>query len=217
MTKKAFSYDDINIDNLRENAKELLLRLEQLVRIPPRNGEEYTEKPISHVLTDRTVSLTERSSNLAKLLAEGKNEVDALVMAGFNYYGAFKHRKTYSGIMKALRNICKNLQTEKVMALRNFLQYDAAEELSINAKWLLNEQVSLYYQCRKEKKYTQAVRLLHDISYHVDVDARVSNRIEIEQKVDYAALLNEAEGRVFDNVPEAHDNDVNVISIGERK
>jgi len=213
MTKLAYDRNNINTNLLREDAQRLLERLENIPVIPPRNGKKYSESGYTHSIgNSETVQLTERQGNLAKCLGEGDDDVTALVRSGFNWFGAFKHRRTASGVRKALRNISRNLQTPKVLSLKHYLQYDPAKEMHIDAQWLLNEQVELYKICKEEKKYTQAAKILNDISYHVDVDARATNKISVENAVDYAKVLSEAEERVIDIKPELVAIDGEVVS-----
>lgn len=188
-----------------------------IVPIPPKNGHTYVNTKQRYITGERTsVLLSEKQANLSKLLAEDPTiKLDiAYVKAG---YGWINYIKSAQGIQKSRAHLvgkCRARMTPGVQQLANYLKYGSAEEMLIDATWLLNEQVSLYEECRREKQFTQAVRLLSDISTHVDVDAKVSNRLIVEQAVDYAALLEQADARVEDrekdriieHVPDAIEN-----------
>ena len=184
--------------------------------IPPLDVDKgYTNQKYKYFLdVDTGIAYSERQINYAKILAH-KPQVkhyEAMVEAGYEWksfcYGDSEHFK------RNLIHKARTYLTENVTALVNYLKYDSALQLKIDATWLLNEQVSLYEQCRREGEYSSAVRLLNDISYHVDVDSRVSNKIEITDSIDYAALLQQADKRV--SLPNPDIIDVEVIPITEQ-
>lgn len=212
---KPYTHNAESLDRtvLSHQVLKLLKELESLDIIPPKNGKGYTLNRIKYNLEDGDViELSERQMNLAKVSSEGYDayKYQMLVRAGYSPYAVFAKE----GNWKYIKNIKQELtskydlyKTEAIDKMINHLRYNGAIELHLDAKWLLNEQVDLYSECRRNKMYTQAVRLLHDISYHIDIDARVSNKLEVTEKVDYAALLNNAEARTK-SLPAAKDTDV---------
>jgi len=69
-----------------------------------------------------------------------------------------------------------------------------------DAQRVLKESIAIYESC-KDLKPTQALRALELIGKHALVDAFVSNKVVLEQKIDYASLLSEASQRVAIDSP----------------
>lgn len=173
--------------------------VEALPILPPKNGSSYSQMRQRFITGENTsVLLTEKQSNLAKTLADNPDMKveDAFIISGYAYALYFNEAGTVTRTKAHLVSNFNRRFNKDVMALSNYLKYGSAEELKIDATWLLNEQVGLYEEVRREKQYTQAIRLLDSISLHVDVDARVSNKVIVEGSVDYAALLSQASDRL---------------------
>ena len=193
--------DSIDRSVLSHSVLKLLAELEALDVIPPKNGTGYTLNRIKYNLEDGDViELSERQMNLAKVSSEGYDayKYQMMVIAGYSPYAVFAKKGNWDypkNIKQELSSKYDYYKVESIDKMINHLRYNGAIELHLDAKWLLNEQVDLYSECRRQKMYTQAVRLLHDISYHIDIDARVSNKLEVSEKIDYAALLNSADAR----------------------
>ena len=193
--------DSIDRSKLSKYVLAFLVKLESLDVIPPTNGEGYRAGRVKYTLEDdKQVAITERQLNLAKVSSEGydKSKFELFVIAGYSPYAVFVKEGNWNNVTQIKQELTSKYDTamtNSISKMINHLRYNGAIELQIDAKWLLAEQVDMYTECRRNKMYTQAVRLLHDISYHVDVDARVSNKIEIDASVDYAALLIAADNR----------------------
>lgn len=197
-TRPTKKLQDIDTKGYTAAAKRLVEEIQSLDVIPPKDGEFYSLKRKRYSVGDGSVVMNELQFNLATILATDPDIPywKAYAKAGYEVASYFNEAKNVKRIQAHLTGRCNSAITPPMQKLINYLKYGAAEELKIDATWLLNEQVNLYEECKRNKMYTQAVRLLNDISYHVDVDSRVSNKIEIEQKVDYAALLQEADSRI---------------------
>lgn len=191
----------------------LLEQLESLDILLPKNGEGYSNHKIRYNIEDDiTIRLTERQLNLANLSAKGYDNAkyELFVKAGYNFYAVFAKEGNWNNVKQIKQELTSKYdvaKTDTISQMINHLRYNGAVELHIDAKWLLNEQVDMYTECRRAKMYTQAVRLLHDISYHVDVDARVSTKLEIETSIDYAAMLAAADNRIK-SLPQTESSDV---------
>ena len=185
----------------------LLAELEGLDQIAPRDGVQYSDNRTSYKMDDDSlIRLTEKQLNLAQISSEGYglSKYKMLHIAGYSIYSVFVKKGNWNNtkqIRQELTSKYDYYNVEVVQAMTNHLRYNSAVELKLDAKWLLAEQVDLYSECRRKNLHTQAVRLLHDISYHIDIDARVSNKLEIESTVDYAALLQQADARIIDITP----------------
>jgi len=181
---------------MEEAVRVLYKKLSALEILLPKNPEKgYGNANCAYTVGEgRKVRLSERQVNLAKLLASNPKmkAVDAFVIAGYAYKRAFYKYKTIRNIRDDLAHKFRTAMSKNVTTFLNYLKQDLTAELAIDAAWVLNESVSLYEETRRNGNYTQAVRLLHDIAMHVDVDARVSSKIEITQTIDYASLLQEA-------------------------
>ena len=191
-------------------AKRLLAEYRELSVIPPKNGQSYRNDRYRYITGENTsVTLGELQANLAKVLADEPDLplAKAYVKAGYAYESYFNEGKNVKRIEAHLTGMCKSKMSPQLTALMHYIKYGAAEELKIDATYILNEQVSLYEECRRAKQYTQAIRLLNDLSYHVDVDSRVNNRVEIVDNIDYAALLQQADKRTK-SLPATEDTDV---------
>ena len=125
-----------------------------------------------------------------------KTVEEVFVIAGYNISSYWRESDSLKRFRAHLVSNFKAKKNEKVTTLLHSLQHDGAEELLIDAKWMLNEMVTLYEQTKREKKYTQAIRLLDSISMHVDVDSKVSSRLVVEGAIDYAQLLEDASSRL---------------------
>lgn len=210
--------ESLDRSQMNKYAKGYLEHLESLEVIPPANGKDYTNRKVRYNLeNDITVRLSERQFNLAKLSSEGYGRTydEILIMAGYSPYAVFAkpgNQKFAAEAKKELISKYKYYKVDSVDKMINHLRYNGAAELQIDKEWLLNEQVQLYTECRIAKKYTQAARLLHDISYHVDVDARVSTKPDVTDVLDYAALLTAATKRMkVLPEPEIKDDDAVII------
>lgn len=191
-------------------AKRLLVEYRELDVIPPRNGNNYRTGRQRYITGENSsVSLSELQANIAKVLADEPDlaMAKAYVKAGYAYESYFNEGKNVKRIEAHLTGMCKSKMTPQVTAFMNYLKYGAAEELLIDSTYILNEQVSLYEECRRAKQYTQAIRLLNDLSYHIDVDSRVSNKVEIVDTIDYAALLQQADKRIK-SLPQIENSDI---------
>ena len=191
-------------------AKLYLEEVQRVDVIPPRNGKAYTNHKNRYVTGENSsVMLSEQQANLCKVLAEDPDIPYPLayVKAGYAYASYFNEAGNVKRIKAHLTGMTNQKLTVPLTTFINYLKFGAAEELLIDATWLLNAQVSLYEECRREKQYTQAVRLLDNISTHVDVDAKVSNRLEIVDTVDYALLLQQADSRTK-SLPATEETDV---------
>lgn len=191
---------DIDTTNYTAAAKRYLEEVEGYSILPPKNGKTYEHKKQRFIVGESdSVSLNEKQANLCKLLAENPDieYSEAFIRSGYAYESYFNEAGNVKRIKAHLTGMTNTKLTPELVKFINYLKYGAAEELLIDATWLLNEQVSLYEQCRREKQWTQAVRLLDNISTHVDVDAKVSNRLVVEGSVDYAAILQQAEARTL--------------------
>ncbi len=189
---------DIDTTNYTPAAIKYLEEIQAIEVLQPKNNNIYNPRKHRFVIGENdSVELNELQSNLCKVLANDPDipYPDAYVKAGYSYESYFNEAGNVKRIKAHLTGMVNQKLTPTLTKFINYLKYGAAEELLIDATWLLNTQVSLFEECRREKQWTQAVRLLSDISYHVDVDARVSNRLEIESAVDYAAIIQAAESR----------------------
>lgn len=190
----------INTKGYTDAAKRLVKEVENLSIIPPKNGVDYSRSKHRFITGENSsVDLEEKTVNLVQLLA---NDPDlpywqAFIMAGFAYASYFNEAGNVKRIKAHLTGMCNTRMTPKATAFLNYLKYGAAEELFVDAQWVLAESVNLYEECRREGMYTQAARLLENIATHVDVDAKVSNKVVIESSVDYAAILQQAEKRMI--------------------
>ena len=181
-------------------AVRLLAEVEEIDRIPPRDMEKGYSRSSQRYITGENTSvvLSELQANLCKAIADEPDgpRWKAYVRAGYDYTSYFNEAGTRKRIKAHLTGMANQRMNPKLTSYMNYLKYGAAEELKIDATWILNESVNLFETCKSEKKYTQAIRLLESISTHVDVDAKVSNRLVVEGAVDYAAILNSAENRI---------------------
>jgi len=187
---------EVNTVGLQEAVRVYYKRLSALEILPPKNPEKgYGNANCSYTIGEgKKVRLSERQLNLAKLLASNPKmkAVDAYVIAGYSYKRPFNKYRSIERIRKDLASKFRTTMTKNVTAFLNYLKQDLTAELAIDAAWVLNESVSLYEETRRNGNYTNAVRLLHEIAMHVDVDSRVSTKIEVKQTIDYAGLLQEA-------------------------
>ena len=209
------SKNRLDYKDLTAAGKRFYKHIDAIDIIPPLKTKGYTSQKYRYELSEDDIRwYSERQVNYARTLVRNPKDkhYEAMVAAGYEWknllYGDIEHFKR-NLISMARRKLSSNLT-----ALVNYLKYDSALELKIDATWLLNEQVSMYEECRREGQYNAAVRLLNDISYHVDVDSRVSNKIEISDNIDYAALLQQADARTtLSALPNPDIIDVEVVEI----
>lgn len=198
---------------MRTDVKKFLAHLDSIKVLPPDNGNKYILDTVLHVGEGEVVRISEKARNLAVIRATEKlTRIDAVVKAGYT----LGHRAMESlgpntkltAIKDNLRTRFTNSYTVKVQKLQHFIERDACKALGIDAAWVLGHQVALFEDCRAKGDRTNAVRLLNDISYHVEVDSRVSNKLQIDTAVDYAELLSqandrlEAPGLIIEHIPE---------------
>lgn len=173
--------------------------------IPPRDREHgYSDNYHYYIINDERIGFNEKQLNFATVLATTDLTSDeAFIKAGYNWVYIFaynkhliqKHKLTMSHLRSNLRAEADKARTPKMNALINYLKKYSLEKIVIDAAWLLNEQVNLYMEAKNSKVFSVAAKVLNDISYHIDVDARAANKVEIENTVDYAKVLNEAYNR----------------------
>jgi len=195
-------------------AKRFLEEVRQYDIIPPKNGKDYRPEKYRYVTGENSsVMCHERQANIAKLMADYPDMLlhEVYIKAGYSYASYFNEGKTVKRIKAHLVSNCRGKSSPAVKALSHYLKHGSAETLLIDSVWLLNEQVGLYEECRRSKNYTNAVRLLNDISMHVDVDSRVSNRVELVDTIDYASLLTAADNRI--NVQPALKSSDEVVAL----
>ena len=202
MAAKKYDRETFSNPKLNRESQNYLNELLSLYVIPPRSGKNYTTKKHYYMINNERIGFTEKQLNLATLLVEGKLSYDrAYVKAGYDFLSHFaapcvEKCMTRSLYTKKLTEEVKAKLTPSFNLLLSYLKKYSLEKMSIDAQWLLNEQVNLYLECRREKSYTNAARILNDIASHVDVNAKASSKVEIESSVDYAAVLSEAHKRV---------------------
>jgi len=170
----------------------------------PNNGEKFRQTYYRYVTGDnRSVTLNELQLNLAMVIAaEPERKADELYyMAGYNIESYMNEADSVKRLKAHLVGSYNAKKNTKVTEYANYLKYGSGEKLLIDATYILNEQVNLYEECRREKQFTTAARLLDNLAMHVDVDAKISNRVVVEGAVDYAALLDTAAGRVLYEQP----------------
>jgi len=181
------------------STKTFLKKLIDVDVIPPDNGKKYTAANNTfHVGKGKLVRISERQRNLAVIFAtEPTTSITyALIRAGYDLnYDSWDGSTTAPMVRSELDRKYRRVYTQKALALQTHIQEDACEALNIDAAWVLGQQVALFEETKRKGAYAQAVRLLHDISYHTDVDARISNKLEVTEKVDYEAILNSASNR----------------------
>lgn len=196
----------VNITYMKEGITgKLATYLKHLDSIPvllPANGKRYSGANNSyHVGGGRLVRISEKQANLARIMATDPkiSAADAIVKAGYGLRKDTTDAITNDTKISQLRS---NFQTKysqamstSTVAYMNTLKANNLEIMGIDKDWVLGQQVALFEEVKREGEYSQAVRLLHDIAQHVDVDAMASNKISVEQTVDYAALLNQADNR----------------------
>jgi len=199
------SPDDVVFDHLSHHCKEYYQRLCNIKVIPPRNRNSgYSDNLNYYIINDERVGFNERQLNYATILATTDLTLDeAYVKAGYSWVYVFAYNKhiikgdklTVSHLRSNIRAEADKAKTPRMTALVNYLKRYSLEKIVIDATWLLNEQVNLYMESRKAKSFGVAAKVLNDISHHIDVDARAANKVEIDNTVDYAKILNEAYNR----------------------
>jgi len=188
-------------------AKRLVKEVEGWTIIPPRNGVEYRQQQHIYKVGEKeeaTTYLSELQFNLAKLHSTHPDwpPHKLYICAGYSYGCLFNEGGNVKRIKAQLTSNYNQKMIPKVRAFANYLKYGAAEQLLIDATWVLHESVGLYEECRKGKHYTQAVRLLDNIAGHVDVNAKATNKVELVDTINYSALLSVANERVLGQLEE---------------
>ena len=156
----------------------------------------------SYYIDDKVYKLTYR---LHYLLVEEINGVEpwfSFVASGYSLLNAKHHLNNFEKIQpwhikRALESRVKqklsgpNTQAYKAALIKG------AKMDKWDAQRVLKEAVAVY-ESTKDDKPTQALRALELIGKHVLVDAFVSNRVIVENKLDYATLLQEASSRAIE-------------------
>jgi len=187
---------------LNRGVKKFLAKVDAIEVIPPDNGVSYLLDTIMHVGEGEVVRISERGRNLAVIMAtENLIQMDAIVRAGYRLQPqtikSFGPKTKLAVIKNTFRQKFVQSYTIKIQKLQHFIERDACKAIGIDAAWVLGKQVELFELCKAKGDNTNAVRLLNDISYHTEVDSRVSNRVVVEHQLDYAALLQEADQRAL--------------------
>ena len=185
---------------MERGVKKFLAHVASIEVIPPDNGEAYSPKDyIMHVGDGEVVRIVERQRNLAVIMATEKlTYIDCIVKAGYELVHNYNYEnKTLLQVKNSFRQRFKAAYIVKVQKLQHFMENNAAKAIGIDPAWVLGQQVALFEICKRKGDHTNAVRLLNEISYHVDVDSRVSNKITVDTTVDYAALLQQANERTI--------------------
>ena len=206
--------ETLDMSDYTPSAKKLVVQVRGFDIIPPKNGEKYeTRKHIFVTGENSSVMLTELTVNLVKLLADKPDMPywEAFIKAGYNVNAYFRDGRTVPRIKANLTSNCNKKMVPGAITFLAYLKHGAAEELLIDAQWVLAESVGLYEECRREKQYTQAARLLENIATHTSVDAKVSQRIQVEGVIDYAALLQQADDRL--TIPSVLDTDIIDVEV----
>lgn len=204
-TGNTTTLEELKIAEMPTNIKKYFMHLHTLPVTPPKNGKQHSphhtrwHSGFDEIGNPQFAQLNEYQTNFASLLSTGKFPIeDCWVMAGYAWMFTFKHweDETLSQIKKNVYGNAKDRQTVAVTRYINYLKKNPAQQLIVDAAWVLNEQVKLYEETKAEKEYQVAARVLNDIAGHVHVDAKARTKLEVESTVDYAALLNEANGRL---------------------
>ena len=166
---------------------------------PPKEPSKgYRAKPQFFKLPDGTTEyFTERQLNLATHMAAGVPLDDAYVMSGYKVLSHLKHVEAKKmDVRKHILSKAGRVFVPSVMALSNAIQTNTIDKLVVDATWLLNAQINLYLKAEAIGQLATAARVLNDIASHIDVDAKATNKLSIDDSVDYAAVLNKATKRI---------------------
>jgi len=181
--------------------------LDSLPVMLPANGKGYIGADKSyHIGGGRLVRITEKQANLATIMATDSSitSLEATVKAGYSLQDrtidAITNKTPVSKLQANFSTRYAQAMTNSAVAYMNVIKQNNLEALSIDKDWVLGQQVALFEEVKREKNYTAAVRLLHDIAQHTDIDALATNKISVEQTIDYAAILSQADNRAIRDV-----------------
>lgn len=116
--------------------------------------------------------------------------------------------REHNGILISVRMIIKEfnahleLKLNQSPVMREYMEAikEQTKDIIWTAKKHLEESIYMY-ESLKDDKPTQALRALEQIGRNKLVDAFASNKVVVENKIDYAALLEDAGNRAL---PKAH-------------
>lgn len=120
------------------------------------------------------MSLTEQQERFCQLIAQGKNQTDAYIEAGYKCKGPEVARANASRLI-ANANIAARLA-----ALRS----EAAQEAQIDLAWLIREAVATYTAAKSDKAYGPAVSALKEVGILTGERIEKSQRENINRNAD---------------------------------
>ena len=108
-----------------------------------------------------------------------------------------KGRVSVKGAIFTLRERANDKITPTMTLYMQKVKHVSKKDVA-DAKWVLTRAMEVYEDCRSDGNHTQAIKALEVIGKHIDVDAFVSNRVLVENTVDYAAILSSANNRAIE-------------------
>jgi len=182
---------------MKSNLIDYIARMDKL-EVRPVDSSVYAKTRYS-VGKDASVALTKQQYNIVMNmhLHPAMTMDEVYVASGYKWKENISRNFIDSKSAKRKMTEYGNSKVTPAMSqLLVYLKKGISEEIKLDAQWILHESVSLLEAAKRAKNFSVAARILDNLASHREIDSNISNKIIVENAVDYASMLEDASRRV---------------------